>query len=482
MLDLRPVFFVCGLLLITVAVVMAVPAIADFAVGHADWQVFGVSALLTLFVGGLLILMNRTQAPRLTVRQAFLLTVATWTAIAAFGALPFAFSELGMSYTDAFFESMSGITTTGSTVIAGLDEAPPGILLWRSLLQWMGGIGIIAVAIVILPMLQVGGMQLFRMESSDTSEKVMPRVAQIASGIGFCYVTLSAVCALLYWAAGMSAFDAVNHAMTTIATGGYSTSDASIGNYDSAAVDAVATVFMLLGALPFALYVQALRGKPMILLRDSQVRWFLAIVCGGILALTVWVAQIYDISPFLAFRYAAFNVVSIITGTGYSSINYGEWGGFAMAAFFLFMFIGGCAGSTACGIKVFRYQILYETARTQIARLMQPHGVFIPYFNGRPISEEVTSSVMAFFFFFVATFWALTLVLSMLGLDFLTSVSGAAATLANVGPGLGDVIGPAGTFESLPDAAKWVLAAGMLLGRLELYTVLVLFAPTFWRG
>ncbi len=482
MIDLRPVSFICGILLVTLSVVMSIPAVVDRVVGNPDWHAFAISALLTLFVGGLLILTNRGRPGALGVRQAFVLTTASWSMIAAFGALPFVFAELGMSYTDALFESMSGITTTGSTVMTGLDEAPPGILIWRSLLQWMGGIGIIVVAVAILPMLRVGGMQIFRMESSDKSEKVMPRAGQIASGIGVTYLVLSVTCAGAYWAAGMTPFQAVNHAMTTIATGGYSTSDLSVGLFQSPAIDWIATTFMILGALPFVLYLQMVRGRVRPLFSDSQVQWFLAIVVIAVFAMTMWLFATRNVTLGLALRASSFNVVSVVTGTGYSTTDYGQWGGFALAAFFLLMFIGGCAGSTSCGIKVFRYQVLYATAKVQIARLMQPHGVFIPYYNRRPISEEVTSSVMGFFFLFVIAFALLALALGVLGLDFLSSVSGAATAIANVGPGLGDTIGPAGNFKSLPDAAKWVLSAGMLLGRLELFTVLVLFVPAFWRG
>ncbi len=464
------------------SVVMAVPAVADRMVNNPDWQAFAISSLLTLFAGGLLILTNRGRAVVLSVRQAFVLTTASWASIAAFGALPFTFAELDMSFTDALFESMSGITTTGSTVMTGLDQAPPGILLWRSLLQWMGGIGIIVVAVAILPMLRVGGMQIFRMESSDKSEKVMPRAAQIATGIAVVYIVLSVMCAGAYWAAGMSAFEAINHAMTTIATGGYSTSDLSVGLFDNATIDWVATGFMILGALPFVLYVQTVRGRISALLTDSQVQWFLVIVGSAVLVMALWLMTTRSVPMALAFRASSFNVVSIITGTGYSTSDFGQWGGFALAAFFLLMFIGGCAGSTSCGIKVFRFQVLYATAKVQIARLMQPHGVFIPYYNRQPISEEVTSSVMGFFFLFVIAFAMLALLLGLLGLDFLTCVSGAATAIANVGPGLGDVIGPAGNFKALPDGAKWVLSAGMLLGRLELFTVLILFVPAFWRG
>ncbi len=481
MTDLRPVFFICGIVLATLAVVMLVPAVADAAAGNDDWQAFALSSLLTVFVAGAFILTNRGEALRLDLRQAFVFTTMSWLIVAAFAALPLAFAKLGLSYTDAFFEAMSGITTTGSTVIAGLDKAPPGILLWRAILQWMGGIGIIVVTLAILPMLQVGGMQLFRMESSDTSDKVMPRTTQIAAAIAVIYLVLSIICAVAYWAAGMSAFDAAAHAMTTIATGGFSTSDASLGHFNSAAIEWIAVLFMIMGGMPFVLYLQAVRGKPGELLRDGQVRWFLGIIVISIVALVLWRMESAGIAPGLALRRAAFNVVSIITGTGYSTEDFGLWGGFAVAAFFIFMFIGGCAGSTSCGIKIFRFQVLYATSNMQVRRLIQPHGVFIPYYNRRPIPDEVTASVMGFFFLFVLSFIVLALALGLMGLDFMTAVSGAATAIANVGPGLGKVIGPASTFATLPDTAKWLLAAGMLLGRLELFTVLVLFVPSFWR-
>jgi trk system potassium uptake protein TrkH len=481
-IDFRPILFVIGILLTTLAIVMVVPGVADFAAGHTeDAFVFAASAAITLFVGVGLILTNRMARFEIRLNEAFVLTTLSWLVIACFAALPLAFSGLNLSLTDAFFEAMSGVTTTGSTVITGLDYAAPGLLLWRALLQWLGGIGIIVMALAVLPMLRVGGMQLFRMESSDTTEKVFPRTAQIASGIGVIYLLLTAVCATALWFSGMTGFEAVTHAMTTIATGGFSTSDASIGHFGSATIDAIVTVFMILGALPFVLYLQAVRGNSARLFKDSQVLWFLSIVATAVAVMTVWLSAGGE--PVLrAFRYASFNVISMITGTGYSTAAFDLWGGFAVAALFFLMVVGGCAGSTTCGIKIFRFQVIYATARTQILRLTQPHGVFIAYYNKRPITEEVASSVMGFFFLFALSFSMLSLGLGLLGLDFLTSVSGAASAIANVGPGLGPVIGPGGNFAALPDAAKWLLSFGMLLGRLELYTVLVLFAPSLWRG
>jgi len=478
---IHPVLHVIGLLLSTLALAMGVTAIADLVSGNPDWQVFVTSGGVTLFVGVALVLTTTARWERFSVRQAFLLTTLSWLVLAAFAALPFAFSQLEMSYTDAFFESMSGITTTGSTVIVGLDSAPPGILLWRALLQWFGGIGIIVVAVAILPTLQVGGMQLFHMESSDRSEKVLPRAAQIATGIALTYLAISLLCATAYWAAGMNTFEAFTHAMTTIATGGFSTSDQSIGLFDSAAIDWIATAFMLIGGMPFVLFLQAVRGKPMLLLRDSQVHWFFSIVALAIAGLTFWQWLELGAKFDQSLRYAAFNAVSIITGTGYATTAYDSWGGFAVAVFFLLMFIGGCAGSTSCGIKIFRFQVLYATARVQLARLLKPHGVFIPYFNRNPIPESVSNSVMGFFFLFICAFAWLAMALGLTGLDFITAVSAAATSIANVGPGLGPLVGPSGTFQPLPDAAKWIMATGMLLGRLELFTVLVLFVPSFWR-
>ncbi|MEX2616909.1 MAG: TrkH family potassium uptake protein [Alphaproteobacteria bacterium] len=482
MIDFRPVLFVIGILVSTIAVAMFVPAAADIAVGNDEWQVFAGAAALTLFIGIMMVVMNRSERRNLSLRQAFVLTTLSWLVMPAVAALPLYFGNMGLSYTDAFFEAMSGLTTTGSTVLVGLDYSMPGMLLWRALLQWLGGIGIIAMAVAVLPLLQVGGMQLFRMESSDTSDKVMPRAAQIVTGITVIYVLLTLTCALLYWSFGMTGFDAVAHAMTTIATGGFSTHDASIGFFRDSRIDLTATLFMIIGSLPFVLYLQALRGRPGNLLADSQVRWFLTIVALAIGAVSFWLRDNSDSATLHLVRDAAFNVVSIITGTGYSSTDFNAWGTFPSTILFFLMFVGGCAGSTSCGMKVFRFQVLHATALAQLRRLLQPHGVFIPYFNNRAIPEDVTISVLGFFFLYGIAFALLAIGLGLCGLDFITATSGAATAISNVGPGLGPVIGPAGTFAPLPDAAKWLLSFGMLLGRLELFTVLVLFLPSFWRN
>lgn len=481
MIDFRPIFFTIGILLTTLAAGMCVPAIADLIAGHGDWRVFAGAAGLNAFLGVTMVLTMRGGEARISTRQAFLLTTLSWVVIAVAGALPFAFADLNLSFTDAVFEAMSGITTTGATVLTGLDKAPPGILLWRALLQWFGGIGIIVMAVAILPQLQVGGMQLFRMESSDQSEKVMPRIAQITTAIALIYVGLTTLCAALYWIAGMSGFEAIAHSMTTIATGGFSTRDGSVGFFRSAAIDWIAVVFMILGALPFVLYLQTVRGNLVPIFRDSQVRWFLIIAATAIALMVTWRTLVNGVHFGEAARFVSFNAVSIMTGTGYSTTDFGLWGAFPVALFFFLMFVGGCAGSTTCGLKVFRLQVLYANTVAQIGKLIQPHGVFIPHFNRKPIPQSASESVLSFFFLYILSFGALAMGLGWMGLDFITAVSGAASAIANVGPGLGAVIGPGGTYAPLPDAAKWLLSFGMLLGRLELFTVLVLFTPAFWR-
>lgn len=482
MLDFRPVFFVNGILLLMVGVAMLIPAMIDLAYGNPDAVVFFASALLTLFVGGNLALAYRLSSDHLTLKQAFIMTTLAWILIPAFGALPFIFSELSLSYTDAFFEAMSGITTTGSTVISGLDNAPPGLLMWRSILQWLGGIGIVVMAVSVLPMLQVGGMQLFKIEAYGTPDKILPRAAQIAGAITTLYLLLTLGCVIALWSVGMPAFDAVAHAMTTIATGGYSTHDASIGYFDNPKIEAIITVFMITASLPFILLLYSLRGQPQMMFKDQQVRFFIGLVALLILGTSYWLVTFKGFSAFDAFRGASFNTVSILTGTGYASTNYSAWGAFSTTLFFVVMFIGGCAGSTSCGIKIFRFQVLFSALGQVFRQILRPHGVFLAVYNSKPIPENVISSVLSFFALFILVFTLLAVALAATGLDAETALSGAGTALANVGPGVGATIGPAGNFQTLPDTAKWLLSLGMLLGRLELFTILILLTPRFWKA
>lgn len=485
MIDFRPISFVIGILLATLGIALIIPTLIDLGAGNSNWLGFAAASLVTLFFGVGLGFSQYTPNPELSIKQAFLLTTLAWFALTAFSALPFVWSDMSMSYSDAFFEAMSGLTTTGATVITGLDEKSPGILLWRSLLQWLGGIGIIVMALAVMPMLQIGGMQLFRTESSDNSEKIVPRAAQLASSITSLYVTLSLLCVVGYLLAGMSLFDAIAHSMTTIATGGLSTHDASLGYFKSDAVQYVAIVFMILGSLPFGLYLYAVNGRVDRLFKDSQVHWFFITLSvfifltwisqfgSGLAGNNLWADQLRD---------AAFHSVSIMTGTGYATGDYGQWSSFAEVLFFIMMFVGGCAGSASCGIKIFRLQVLFQTIKQRTFSLIQPNGIYIPRYSGRPIEERVSTAVLSFIFLFLFCFAVLTFLLTLYDLDLKTSISAAASSLTNVGPGLGDIVGPSGNFQNLPDGAKWLLAAGMLLGRLELFTVLVLFIPTFWRS
>ncbi len=481
-LDFRPVILVAGILIATLGLAMLVPAVVDLAANNSDWVVFVASSLLTTLVGLSLFAATRGTPRGLSTRQALLMTSVSWIALVAFGALPFVWSGIVPTYTDAFFESMSGLTTTGATVITGLDNAPPGILFWRGLLQWLGGLGIIVMAIAVLPMLQIGGMQLFKAEAFDTAEKILPRATQISSSITLVFIGFTLACWILFLAAGMPANDAIIHAMTTVATGGFSTKDNSIGYFNSAAIDWITIVFMILGSIPFILYVQMLQGRLWPVFRDSQVRVFLGLLV--IATIIAWLmAHLGEYHVGLdGLRYAAFNVVSITTGTGYATTDYGIWGPHAISFFFVIMFIGGCAGSTSCGIKIFRFQVLFEAIRQHINQVMYPHGIFRPKFNGRPIDQRVIASVMSFMFLYVISFGVIAFALILTGLDTTTALSGAGSAISNVGPGLGTVIGPAGTYASLNDTAKWTLAAGMLLGRLELFTIMVLLLPRFWRN
>lgn len=479
MIELRPVLFILGVFMSILSIGMAVPMLADIYAQSPDWKVFFLCSIITAFFGGALILSNNSREFSMNIRQAFLMTFLTWAVVSLFGSLPFYLSKMQMSFTDSLFESVSGITTTGSTVMTGLEDTPHGLLLWRSILQWLGGIGIIIMAMSVLPFLKVGGMQIFQTEMSE-DDKAMPRAAMLAKSIGQIYLLLTMVCMGFYMMVGMDAFDAINHAMTTIATGGFSTHDSSFFYYNSFGPEAVAVCFMILSGIPFVLYLKAANGNLRPLLRDSQTQTFLGIIMIAVFVLTLYNVAHLDMELLEAIRRVLFNVVSVITGTGYASADYSAWGAFPFALFAFLMVVGGCAGSTSCGIKVFRFQILYAVAKTQIRKLLHPHSVYIAHYNGKPIPDDVPLSVMSFFFVYAAAFAMLALALSFVGLNFNDALSGAITSISNVGPALGPEIGPAGTFQNLPDSAKWILSVGMLLGRLELFTVLVMLTPRFW--
>lgn len=482
MLDMRPVGYVVGLLVAVMGMTMIVPLLVDLAEGRGHWTVFLESGLITILGGSMIALASSNGVKEgLTIQQTFLLTTGVWLMLPLFGALPFILGATEASFTDAVFEAMSGLTTTGSTVFSGLDTLPKGLLLWRGIMQWLGGIGIIVVAMVFLPELRVGGMQIFKSEAFDTFGKILPRAGQIATQISVIYVWLTLACIMSYLAVGMNTFDATVHALTTVSTGGFSNYDASFGTFSGPA-EYVASAFMILAALPFVRYVQMINGNVYALHRDPQVRGFLMTVAVLVVVIFIALQRVFPHHWEQSLREAIFNITSIISGTGYASVDYMTWGAFPVGLFFFMGLIGGCAGSTACSIKIFRYQLLFASIKSQLRRIRSPHGIFTPRYDGRPIGQDVLSSVMSFFMFFVVTLGLVSVALSMTGLDFITSVSGAAAALANIGPGLGDTIGPAGNFGSLNDAAKWILTAAMLVGRLELMAVYVILTVKFWRA
>lgn len=481
--DLRPVFFVIGLMSAALGMLMFIPMLVDLFDEARAWRAFGIAGGIVTLFGALLATITYAPDPTLRARGAFVLTVFAWLTLSVLSALPFLFEPINLSITDAMFEATSGITTTGATILTGLDDTPRGVLMWRAILQWIGGVGIVVTAMAVLPMLKVGGMQLFRLESSDMGEKILPRAASLALGISLIYLALTFFCFLGYYFTGMSVFDAVAHAMTTLATGGYSTSDASMGGFMDNGADIVGTIFMILAGLPFGVYLlMTTRRDWGAIFKDSQVRAFVAvlIVMSLIVAFFLVLSDQFEFSRGL--RLATFNTVSVITGTGYATADYNAWGPFAVSAFFAFMFIGGCAGSTACSIKIFRYQVAFEAMRNYLFRMPRQNAVVPMRYGGKPLPASVVYSVMSYFFIFFTTFVVTAILLSLIGLDPITAWSGAGSAIANVGPGLGDIIGPAGTYQDLPNSAKWVLLSAMIIGRLEIVTALVLLTPAFWRS
>jgi len=482
MIDMRPVGYVIGILVIFLGLTMFAPLIVDLGEDNGHWPVFATSAAITIVSGGFLALASSNGTHiGLDIQKTFLLTTLVWVVLSIFASIPFLLGFTNANIVDAIFEAVSGITTTGSTVLSELDKLPKGLLLWRGILQWLGGIGIIVVAMVFLPELRVGGMQIFRAEGFDTLGKILPRATTIAFQISIIYVGITIACGLAYVLAGMNFFDAVVHAFTTVATGGFSNYDDSFSVF-SWKVEYVAILFMILSALPFVRYVQLINGQGTAVFKDPQVKTFFVLICALVLLSTLVLSLQLNLSLELVFRKALFNITSIITGTGYASTNYMLWGGFLVSLLFFVGLVGGCAGSTTCSVKIFRYQIVFASIASQLKRIQSPNGIFIPRYQGRQISDDILNSVLTFFVVFFASLGILAALLSLTGLDLITSLSGAAAALGNIGPGLGETIGPDGNFSSLNETAKWLLVAGMLIGRLELMAVYILFTLKFWRN
>ena len=478
----KTVFFLIGILLIVLGIFMLAPYSMQLMY-HENSHSFVSSSFITIFIGVLFILSNLDKEFRLTLRQTFLFSTLAWVMVAIFGSLPFILSPKEFSFSEAFFESMSGITTTGATIISDLDNSPKSILLWRAIMQWLGGIGIVVMAITILPLLKVGGMQLFKMEGPDSTEKILPRTIEVATIIISTYLILTFICGFFYWLFGMSIFDSVSHAMTTIATGGFSTHNDSIGFFKNSNIEIIASIFIVLGSIPFISYLRFAQGNKKVFFQDVQIKGLIQLILISVLIMFIYLLFIgYESSILDQIRISSFNVISILSGTGYVTDDFGLWGKFSLIFFLFLMFVGGCAGSTACGIKIFRLQMLLIFLKNQIKKLIYPNSIIISKYNDQKISDTFINSVIVFIFSFLFIFFIIAMLLSISGLDFLTAISGAASAISNVGPGLGDMIGPNGNYKAIPDVSKWILSLGMLLGRLELFAVLVLFFPSFWRN
>ena len=479
MSNYKTVFFTLGILQIILGISMIFPIIIQIIFDELDSSFIGAS-LITIIFGTLFFLSNLDHDKKLSLQNAFLLTALSWLSIAVFSSLPFIFSNLNLSITDSFFESMSGITTTGSTIITDLNSSPKAILLWRALLQWLGGIGIIVMAITLMPIMNVGGMQLFKVSSSDASEKILPKTKEITLRLILIYLILTFLCSFFYNICGMKFFDSLTHSMTTIATGGFSNYNESIGHFNNIKIEIISMIFIILGSIPFIAYIKFLSGKKNIFYTDTQIKSFIKIIFYSILILFIYLTIFNKSFSDVSLRSISFNVISILTGTGYVTQNFDNWGSFPLIYFLILMFIGGCAGSTACGIKIFRVQILYLFLKNQLKKIIYPRGIFVIKYDNNNVNEKFMASIIAFIYLYIIIFFIITAMLTLSGLDFTTSISGAATSISNVGPGLGELIGPNGNFSQLPDFSKWILSFGMILGRLELFAILVLFLPSFW--
>ena len=480
MSNYKTVFFTLGLLQIILGLSMIIPIFAQVIYNELDAGFIG-SGIISIIFGMLFYLSNLDHDKKINLQQAFLLTSLSWLSIAIFGSLPFIFSELNLKVVDAFFESMSGITTTGSTIIVDLNGSPKSILLWRAMLQWLGGIGIIVMAITLMPIMNIGGMQLFKISSSDTNEKILPKTKEIAVRLMLIYLSLSIACMILYKLCGMSFFDSITHSMTTIATGGFSNYNESIGYFNNDLIEITSIIFIISGSIPFIIYLKFLNGERKVFISDIQIRSFIKISIISTLVLFFYLVVKNESFTEIDFLSVTFNVVSILTGTGYVTEDFSVWGNFPLIFFLILMFIGGCAGSTSCGVKIFRVQILFNFFSNQIKKIIYPHGIFNLKYGKQNINDKFMSSVIAFIYLYILIFFIVTALLSINGLDFITSISAAATSISNVGPGLGEYIGPNGNFSQLPNISKWILSFAMMLGRLEIFAILVLFLPAFWR-
>jgi len=474
---------IIGFLIAGASLMMFPPALVSWIYQDGTAGIFLVSAVILLITGMAIFLPVSHVHQELRLRDGFLIVAASWLALALVGALPFLLlPQPEISYVDAVFESMSGLTTTGATILTNLDELPRGILYYRQQLQWLGGLGIVVLAVAILPMLRIGGMQLYRAETPGPMKdsKLTPRITETAKALWLIYLGITILCVLAYWLGGMSLFDAVGHAFSTVAIGGMSTHDAGFGWFDSPTLEALATIFMVVAGINFAIHFTSWkRASAQPYFHDPELKVYASLLLGFVILVTIalYLNGTYG-SIAESARYASFQVVSVMTTTGFTTTDFSIWPGFIPIMLICIAFIGGCAGSTCGGMKVIRVMLLYRQAIREIRRLIHPHAVIPVKIGGRKTSATVMDAVWGFFFLYVASFVMITITLNGVGVDPVTAYAAAAACITNLGPGLGDV---SANYASLNSTAKVILSFAMLMGRLEIFTLLVLFTPAFWR-
>ncbi|MBA34037.1 MAG: potassium transporter, partial [Oleispira sp.] len=474
---------VLGLLMMIFSFTLVPPMLVSVIYQDGTLDAFLYALLITFGIGLLVWLPVRNHKQELKTRDGFVITVLFWLVLAFSGSVPLYLAEqAALSYTDAFFESLSGWTTTGATVITGLGDLPKSILWYRQQLQWLGGMGIIVLAVAVLPMLGIGGMQLFRAEAPGPvkDSKLTPRITETAKALWYIYLSLTIACAAAYWFAGMSAFDAIGHSFATVAIGGFSTHDASLGYFNSPTIEAIAMIFMLISVLNFGLHFYAWKNKSIIhYFLDSEFKFLIYVLLGGAL-LTVsalWLTDTYTLSE--SFRHGLFQLISVATTTGFGTSGFANWPVFLPVLLFMMAFIGGCAGSTGGGMKVIRILLIYKQGIREIRRLIHPNAIIPVKINKRSVNDRVLESVWGFFSVYILTYMVMMVALLATGLDHVTAFSAVGACLNNLGPGLGEV---AAHYGDISDVAKWILSITMLLGRLEIFTFLVLISPAFWRN
>lgn len=479
---MRPVVNSTAKLVVAMAGMMLIPMLVDAWHGDPNWRVFALSALLLALAGGMTSVATRRPDEGLALEQAFLLTAVIWIALPVAGALPFMLGAPGASFTGAVFEAMSGMTTTGTTVFPDLDGLPRGTNIWRALLHWMGGLGIVVVAMLFLPAMRVGGMQFFRSEGFDTQGKALPRARDIAAELTLIYIGLTGACLVAFLAFGMGGYDAFFHALSTVSTGGFSNYDASFGAHLPGAQYA-ACIFMILASVPFVRLMQMAHGRPQALWRDPQVRAYLRWILYASGAILLWRLSRGEDAPLETIaRESLFNTISMFSGTGFGLSDVTAWGAFPLAVLFTVGLIGGCTGSTGCSIKIFRFLVLIQAVKAQIRRMRSPHRIVSMRYDQRVLDQDVVDSVVSFFTLFILTFGLLIIGLSLTDLSPRAALTAAWTAIANVGPVWGPEVSANGGVDRFPDSALWMMIVGMYLGRLEIITVLVLFLPRFWQS